>query len=503
MNYIQYMQTPSAPILSTDGIKVEVKEPVQPIVHPLSQTKGYLAWAANKTNPNVEDYEKFLQQQSKERPIISQGREMTEDEKRASQQKLELNGQLQKEEADRQKAAEVVVEGLNYVSPSYWANKYGADFNGAESFLFDIAADPTTYLSMGVLPLAKQVGKKATKEVVEKAAKETAEKTIKEGVEKSGKRGIGRDIEKEFIFHVYDNNLFGLPYKDDIVTYSRATDKANALDRLYDGRYAVNAEESFARRNNTGASRVEFMRQHPTASVVGPGMSPTTTVEEEIHRASRDFASKHADEFSQALDDKVLYDQLLEAGEYGYSEGVILGRRGNGKVRIAASKDANSPFDRITLNHEAAGHATGNFNDGYIYNYLKENNIIDWDGVSPYFKDADRGEIGQHLAELADWLGFKSDAAGNYTRPFGKSTITKTDVLRFRDAMIEKGINMRNSIFGNIKDMDKFVQFLNQHRFVLASPIVAGATIPMVTNQQEPPQMQKHGGQLNYINYSK
>ena len=178
MNYIHYMQTPFAP-LSTDGVRVEVKEPVQPIVHPLSQTKGYLAWAASKINPSVEDYEKFLQQSSKERPIISQGREMTEEEKRASQQKLELYGQLQKEEADRKKAAEVVVEGLNYVSPSYWANKNGANLNGAESFLFDIAADPTTYLSMGVLPVAKQVGKKATKEVVEKAAKETAEKLAK------------------------------------------------------------------------------------------------------------------------------------------------------------------------------------------------------------------------------------------------------------------------------------------------------------------------------------
>ncbi len=184
MNYIQYMQTPFAPIFSTDGIRVESKEPVQAIVHPLSQTKGYLAWASNQTNPNVEDYKKFLQQSTKERPVVSQGREMTEGEKRASQQKLELYEQLQKEEADRQKAAEVVIEGLNYISPSYWANKYGAGLNGTESFLFDVAADPTTYLSMGVLPVAKQVGKKATKEVAEKAAKEAVEKTVKEGVEK-------------------------------------------------------------------------------------------------------------------------------------------------------------------------------------------------------------------------------------------------------------------------------------------------------------------------------
>lgn len=190
MNYIQYMQTPFAPILSTDGVRVEVKEPVQSIVHPLSQTKGYLAWAANKTNPSVEDYEKFLQQSSKERPMISQGRESTEEEKRASQQKLELYEQLQKEAADRKKAAEVVVEGLNYISPSYWTNKNGAGLNGTESFLFDVAADPTTYLSMGVLPVAKQVGKKATKEVVEKVAKEGVEKVVKETAEKLAKPAL-------------------------------------------------------------------------------------------------------------------------------------------------------------------------------------------------------------------------------------------------------------------------------------------------------------------------
>ena len=184
MNYIQYMQTPFGPIMQQDATLVQQTYPVQAIVHPLSQTEGYLAWAAKQSNPSVEEYEKFLQETQKNKSTISQGREMTEREKLASQQKLELYGQLEKEAQDRQKAGEVVLEGLNYISPSYWANQAGLGLNGAQSFVFDIAADPTTYLSMGVLPVAKQVGKKATKEVVEKTAKEAVEKTVKEGVEK-------------------------------------------------------------------------------------------------------------------------------------------------------------------------------------------------------------------------------------------------------------------------------------------------------------------------------
>jgi hypothetical protein len=41
--------------------------------------------------------------------------------------------------------------------------------------LFDIAADPTTYLSLGTIPVTKAVGKKVAKEVVEKGMRETAE----------------------------------------------------------------------------------------------------------------------------------------------------------------------------------------------------------------------------------------------------------------------------------------------------------------------------------------
>lgn len=175
MNYIQYMQIPFQPIMQQDVTRAQQTHPMQTIVHPLSQTEGYLTWSAKQSNPNVEAYEKFLQDTQKNKSTISQGREMTEKEKLASQQKLELYGQLEKEARNRQKAGEVVLEGLNYISPSYWANQAGANLNGAESFLFDIAADPTTYLSLGVIPLNKAIVKKAAKEGIEKGMKETAE----------------------------------------------------------------------------------------------------------------------------------------------------------------------------------------------------------------------------------------------------------------------------------------------------------------------------------------
>lgn len=287
MNYIQYMQTPFAP-LSTDGVRVEVKEPVQPIIHPLSQTQGYLAWAANKTNPNVEDYEKFLQQSSKERPVISQGKEMTEEEKRASQQKLELYGQLQKEEADRKKAAEVVVEGLNYFSPSYWANKHGADLNGAESFLFDMAADPTTYLSMGVLPVVKQAGKKATKEVVEKAAKEAVEKTVKEGAEKTAKEAVSTQAQRE-VGDIWDRiKLF-----NDERTIDGAT--MEALQSDPDGFLARKWKQVTQKNGDVGDGTAPLVYKGRPITVDPKNHSITTMPQEDFQHISRKITTDNAD----------------------------------------------------------------------------------------------------------------------------------------------------------------------------------------------------------------
>ena len=192
MNYIQYMQTPFAPIMQQDATRVQQMYLVKEIVHPLSQTEGYLAWAAKQSNPNIEKYEKFLQETQKNKSTISQGLEMTQKEKLASQQKLDLYGQLEKEAQDRQKAGEIVLEGINYIQPSYWANRAGANLNSAQSFLFDVVADPTTYLSLGAIPVTKAVGKKAVKEGIEKSAKEAVEKTIKENIEKSTREEIGK-----------------------------------------------------------------------------------------------------------------------------------------------------------------------------------------------------------------------------------------------------------------------------------------------------------------------
>ena len=195
------MQTPYAPIMVQDATKVVKPEPVRAVVHPLSQTQGYLAWAAGQSNPNVEDYEKFLQNTQKNKSVVSQGRELTEQEKRESQQKLELHGQLEKEAQDRQKAGEVVLEGLNYISPSYWANQAGLQLNGAESFLVDIVGDPTTYLSFGAIPVTKAVGKKAVKEGAEKAVKEATERKVRgEIVQSMTPSKITHPIENPFNF---------------------------------------------------------------------------------------------------------------------------------------------------------------------------------------------------------------------------------------------------------------------------------------------------------------
>ena len=288
MNYIQYMQTPFAPIFSTDGIRVEAKEPVQTTIHPLSQTKGYLAWASNQTNPNVEDYEKFLQQASKERPVFSQGREMTEEEKRASQQKLELYGQLQKEEADRQKAAEVVIEGLNYISPSYWANKYGANLNGVEPFLFDVVADPTTYLSMGVLPVIKQTGKKAAKEVVEKAAKEAIEKTVKEGAEKTAKEVVSTQAQRE-VGDIWDRiKLF-----NDERTIDGAT--MEALQKDPDGFLARQWRTATKKQGDIGEGTAPLVYKGRPITIDHKNHSITTMPQEDFQHISRKITTDNAD----------------------------------------------------------------------------------------------------------------------------------------------------------------------------------------------------------------
>lgn len=195
MNYIQYMQTPYAPIMAQDNTIVPASEQIRPIIHELATTPGYLTWAAHKANPNIEEYQKVLALTQKARPVMSQGKEMTEQEKRASQQRLELYGQIQKEAEDRRKAAEVAVTALDYLSPSYYANKAGANLTGAEAFLFDMTADPTNYLSAGILPLTKMALKEGTEAAVKQAAKtvasEAAEKAAKESAQTIATREVG------------------------------------------------------------------------------------------------------------------------------------------------------------------------------------------------------------------------------------------------------------------------------------------------------------------------
>ena len=278
-----------------------------------------------------------------------------------------------------------------------------------------------------------------------------------------------RRSDQEFSFRVLEDgksNTFSAENVKDFVT---SKNKIAYLDRTYDGRYAVRLSDSFNRRNLTGQKRVQFMLDHPTKSVIGPGMSPSTTFEEELNAASRKFAIKHSKDFETNLKRGIKYEANLDNSTLGYTERPLIGRGYDPEkpsVYVKQSFNDTSPNARIAVNHEAAGHASGNFNDGYIYNYLKENNIIDWDKVSPYFKDADRGEIGQFLAELPDYLGFTAYQKGKYIHPFGKRKITVEDVKNYIKFLEDSGTNVSQTIYGNIIDIKKFVKFLNEHPFV-------------------------------------
>lgn len=86
--------------------------------------------------------------------------------------------------------------------------------------------------------------------------------------------------------------------------------------------------------------------------------------------------------------------------------------------------------------------------EGSILRGLWGNNIVDFDNVSPYFKDADRGEIGAHLSEVPSYLGFKKETLiDKYQTPEGKTKINKDDIKNYLRFQKENGVNIEHSIF--------------------------------------------------------
>lgn len=161
---------------------------------------------------------------------------------------------------------------------------------------------------------------------------------------------------------------------------------------------------------------------------------------------------------------------------FAESEGnILIGPFGNppeGQIRTIFKKENKTPFAETTLGHETAIHGSSNLDDEYIYQYLKENDIVDFDKVAPYFKDTDRGEIGAHLSEIPSYLGFKKETpTSKYQTPEGKTKINKDDIINYNRFQKENGVDISQTITGNVKNWPKFLEFLNGHKFMWIAPL--------------------------------
>lgn len=255
-------------------------------------------------------------------------------------------------------------------------------------------------------------------------------------------------------------------------TTEKAKDKY--LSQIYKGQYTTSPEEQFVRVNNTGNDRVKWIEEHPVKELPN-----YTTLEEQIQDASRSNANEYINNFRRSLDENVTYSvdpKKMREGEIAWTEGSILngicGTKPQGKILTIFSKEDKSPFAQLTLGHEAAIHGSGNLDDAYIYQYLKENDIIDFNNVSPYFKDTNAGEIGAHFSEVPSYLGFKKETpTSKYQTPEGKTKINKDDIENYLRFQKEHGADMEHSIFNNVKDWPKFLEFINGHKFIWTLPL--------------------------------
>lgn len=269
----------------------------------------------------------------------------------------------------------------------------------------------------------------------------------------------------------------------DLKNFRNNRTKEVYLDRTYDGQYTVFPLEWFDRLNNTGDERVSFILKHPLKTK----LPNYTNLDEQIELASRANIGTKRDQFIRALNTNTEYNASLPKGSVGYAEGNVLygmyGGHPSGKIYTTFAKDDFSPLAQLTLGHEGAVHASRNLDDEWVLRYLDENKIVDMSKVSSYFKDADRGEIGAHLSELASWLGFrKNSPTAKYITPEGKTKITKNDIINFRRFNEANGFLMNKSIFGNILDWDKFLDFINNHPYAILAPTVGASALKINAN---------------------
>lgn len=283
------------------------------------------------------------------------------------------------------------------------------------------------------------------------------------------------------------------------------TGNTRLLDKTYNGELIVSPKEGLLRRVNTLADRQKFIKEHPVSNYTGPTDAPMT-INDALNKAGV-FRSKYQHQLDDAIND-IQYNSSLPDGVLGHTEGSSLGYRfrnlpyrRQADIKVAHSEDSNSVLDALTDLHELH-HATGNSDDGYIYNYLKENGIVDWDNVAPYYKDSDRGEIGAHLSELPDYLGFTKEPGKRYQTAYGKRTITEDDVKNYMRFSRENGFRQDHTIWGNIKNMKMFLDFMNKHKFAVA-PIIGGAMLHNSNdkNKNSSPKFQQGGTLPYYLKY--
>ena len=315
-----------------------------------------------------------------------------------------------------------------------------------------------------------------------------------------------RDVDKEMIFKTHEDYEFGKWNPNKLNGWSVKNhldktrsqiyrDKYNFLDRTYDGRYTVDPEKGFIRRNQGGIERAEFIRKHPINNL-NATTAGETSIEEQINSAERNFAKKYQNDFKINFNKAVKYDALAGT-ELGYSEGTIIGPFVEhfgitpGQIKFKHTFGDISPLARIVENHEAH-HATGNMDDPFVLRYLIEKGIIDESKLSNYLKDADRGEVTAHLSELPDWLGFTGRTKGKYTgHPFGKTEITESDIYNYNKFNHQNGF--KHTIWDaiNPNKMHEFVKFMNEHPFVITLPI-AGVGGTALSKQKQGRLLNEH-----------
>lgn len=170
-------------------------------------------------------------------------------------------------------------------------------------------------------------------------------------------------------------------------------------------------------------------------------------MDNEIHDAGERLI-KYQHQLDDVIGD-IQYNATLPPGDVGRTERVGIGyvarKRPIADIKVSHAPNSDKTIDAITDLHELH-HATGNTDDRFIYNYLKDNDIINWDNVGPYFKNSENGEIGAHLSELPDYLGFTKGPGNRYQTAYGKRVINEEDVKNFIRFQKRNGFNQQHTI---------------------------------------------------------